>query len=102
MKRSHNAKHILEGFPIDSLRSDLLQWWDQAKRRYPWRETRDPYRILVAETLLHRTRANQVVPLYELLLHRFPDVKTLAQSSPQELTELLHSGGLHWFIGKDR
>jgi A/G-specific adenine glycosylase len=91
-----DAKYILEGFPVENLRSDLLQWWNHAKRHFPWRETRDPYRILVAETLLHRTRANQVIPLYELFLQRFPDVKTLAQSYPQELTELFRSGGLQW------
>lgn len=96
MTGTHNAKHILEGFPIENLRSDLFQWWNHAKRHFPWRETRDPYRILVAEILLHRTRANQVVPLYELFLQRFPDIKNLAQSSPQELAELLRSGGLRW------
>ena len=56
MTGTHNAKHILKGFPIENLRSDLLQWWNHAKRHFPWRETPDPYRILVAEILLHRPR----------------------------------------------
>ncbi|MFC1991462.1 DNA-binding protein [Chloroflexota bacterium] len=93
---NHNEGHILDGFPVEKLRSDLLKWWFLENRHFPWRETRDPYRILIAETLLHRTRADQVVPLYELFLKRFPNVQTLAKSTPDELTELFHSAGLHW------
>ncbi|MFC2016893.1 DNA-binding protein [Chloroflexota bacterium] len=96
MSINHNEGHILDGFPVENLRSDLLKWWSLGKRHFPWRETRDPYKILIAETLLHRTRAHQVVPLYELFLKRFPNVQTLAKSTPSELTELIHSAGLHW------
>ncbi len=96
MSRAHDAKHILEAFPIEDLRSDLLQWWSYSRRPFPWRETRDPYRVLIAEILLHRTRADQVVPLYELFLERFPDVPALANSTPDELLELFHSAGLQW------
>lgn len=96
MGRNHDEGHILEGFPVENLRSDLLQWGSLENRHFPWRETRDPYKILIAEILLHRTRANQVVPLYELFLKRFPNIQTLAKSTPSELTELFHSAGLYW------
>ena len=96
MSRAHDARHIPEAPPVENLRSDLLQWWSYARRHFPWRETRDPYRILIAEILLHRTRADQVVPLYELFLERFPNVQALAKSTPDELLELFHSAGLQW------
>lgn len=96
MNSDFNVDRILAGVPVTSIRSDLLQWWYREKRRFSWRETCDPYRVLVAEILLHRTRANQIVPLYELFLQRFPDIRTLAKSTPEELTELFHSGGLQW------
>lgn len=86
----------LAGFPISDMRRDLLRWWDHGKRHYPWRETGDPYKVLVAEVLLHRTRANQVVPLYEAFVQHFADIRTLAQSSPDELAKLFRSAGLHW------
>ena len=88
---NHNEGHILDGFPVENLRSDLLNWWSLEKRHFPWRETRDPYKILIAETLLHRTRADQVVPLYERFLKQFPNVQSLAKSTPGELRELCHS-----------
>ena len=91
-----NEDTILAGFPVNDMRRDLLRWWDYGKRYYPWRENQDPYKVLVAEVLLHRTRANQVVPLYEAFVQHFADIRTLAQSSPDELTELFHSAGLHW------
>ena len=87
---------ILAGFPVNDLRRDLLRWWDYGKRYYPWRENQDPYKVLVAEVLLHRTRADQVVPLYDLFLVRFPNVQALAKSTPDKLLRLFHSAGLQW------
>jgi A/G-specific adenine glycosylase len=84
-------------FPVANMREDLLQWWIlSGKRDFPWRETNDPYKVIIAEILLHRTRAEQIVPLYHLLLNQYPDIHTLAESSPDELTRLLRSSGLHW------
>lgn len=44
----------------------------------PWRETADPYRILVSEVMLQQTRAATVIPYYQRWLDRFPDVYALA------------------------
>jgi A/G-specific adenine glycosylase len=49
----------------------------------PWRRTRDPYRILLAEYLLQRTRIASGTRYYERFLERFPDVATLA-AAPEE------------------
>lgn len=96
MGATYNVREILEYFPVQTLRNNLLRWWPHGKRSFPWRETRDPYRVLVAEVLLHRTRADQVVPLYELFLERFPNIQGLAKSNPDELLRLFHSAGLQW------
>jgi A/G-specific adenine glycosylase len=96
MKASYDPQEVLKGFPVKTLRNDLLSWWSRSKRSFPWRETRDSYRVLVAEILLHRTKAEQVIPLYELFLKRFPNVQVLARGTPEDIQELLHSAGLHW------
>ena len=96
MRATYNGHDILEYFPVQTLRNDLLRWWCHGKRQFPWRGTSDFYRVLVAEVLLHRTRADQVVPLYELFLVRFPNVQALAKSTPDELLRLFHSAGLQW------
>lgn len=57
-------------------------------RRFPWRDTADPYRLLVAELLLQRTRPNLVGPIYEELLTRYPTVDALAGASRDDLVAL--------------
>ncbi|HXF73820.1 MAG TPA: A/G-specific adenine glycosylase, partial [Actinomycetota bacterium] len=56
----------------------LLAWYAPRRRAYPWRATRDPYRILVAEVMLQQTQASRVVPRYRAFLGRFPSVRALA------------------------
>lgn len=97
MTRQEAVHYLNDDSAIACLREDLHQWWSLSGRRdFPWRETDDPYKILVAETLLHRTRAEQTVPLYRLFLNRFPDINAIVRSSPEELEALLFSLGLHW------
>ena len=79
-------------------RKALLAWGRKHFRSFPWRSTEDPYRILMAEVMLHRTQASQVVPVYERFVERYPNVSTLAQTRRKELRELLYPLGLHWRI----
>jgi A/G-specific adenine glycosylase len=81
-----------------AIRRALIAWGREHFRPFPWRQTEDPYAILMAEVMLHRTQAPQVLPAYERLLKRCPDVSTLAQISKEELYSLLSSLGLRWRI----
>ena len=83
---------------LDEIRQRLLSWWKHNQRSFPWRETRNPWHILLAEVLLHRTRADQVVPVYRIALERFPDPETLMKAPPGELEGVLYSLGLHWRV----
>ena len=40
----------------------LLAWYSQNALDLPWRETRDPYAILVSEVMLQQTQVARVVP----------------------------------------
>ena len=53
----------------------LLEWYRTNKRDLPWRRTKDPYRIWVAEIMLQQTRVDTVIPYYERFLKKFPDVR---------------------------
>lgn len=50
------------------------------KRSMPWRETRDPYRILVSEIMLQQTQVSRVVIFYEHFLKTFPTLRSLARA----------------------
>ena len=47
-------------------------------REFPWRETHDPYAILVSEVMLQQTQVARVVPYYERWLADFPSLEALA------------------------
>lgn len=64
-----------------SFSSRLLAWYKQHGRDLPWRKTRDPYRILVSEIMLHQTQVNRVLIFYPRWLKQFPSWKSLACAS---------------------
>jgi A/G-specific adenine glycosylase len=61
--------------------SRLLDWFDEHARALPWRETRDPYAILVSEVMLQQTQVERVIPRYARFLERWPTVEALAAAN---------------------
>ncbi len=61
----------------------------------PWRETRDPYAILVSEVMLQQTQVQTVIPYYLRFMARFPTAADLAAADEQEL--LVHWQGLGYY-----
>ena len=66
----------------------LLSWYAKHGRSLPWRQTRDPYAILVSEIMLQQTQVDRVIPKYEAWLKAFPDWKALADVSRSEVLGL--------------
>jgi A/G-specific adenine glycosylase len=62
----------------------LLAWFADHGRELPWRETRDPYAILVSELMLQQTQVVRVVPRYLDWLERWPTVASLAAATPAD------------------
>ena len=63
----------------------LLSWFRAHQRDLPWRRSRDPYRIWVAEVMLQQTRIAVVRPYYRRFLRRFPRVESLARAPQDEV-----------------
>jgi A/G-specific adenine glycosylase len=59
----------------------LLAWYAANKRDLPWRQSRDPYAILVAEIMLQQTQVDRVIPKWRAWLERFPTLADLARAS---------------------
>jgi A/G-specific adenine glycosylase len=77
-------------------RKRLIDWGRNNFRAFSWRFTDDPYRVLIAEVMLHRTQAIQVVPVYERFIEKYPDETSLSHASREELIIALSSLGLRW------
>ena len=76
--------------------SKIIEWYKKYGRDFPWRHTKDPYKIMIAEFMLHRTKAEQVVPVYNKFIEKFPDVYSVAQAQPEEVLNVTEHLGLHW------
>ena len=63
----------------------LLAWFESNGRDLPWRETKDPYAVLVSEFMLQQTQVERVVPRYLAWLERWPTVEALAAASPADV-----------------
>ena len=67
------------------MRALLLAWHGENRRPLPWRETRDPYAILVSEVMLQQTQVERVVPRWRSWLAKWPTVEALAAASAAEV-----------------
>ena len=67
------------------LPADLLRWGSQNRRNLPWRDTRDPWAVLVAEVMLQQTRVDRVAERWPRFLDRFPNVASCASVPPAEV-----------------
>jgi A/G-specific adenine glycosylase len=67
------------------VRELLLAWYGANGRDLPWRQTRDPYAILVSEVMLQQTQVDRVIPRWLAWLERWPDVESLAAASTADV-----------------
>jgi A/G-specific adenine glycosylase len=63
----------------------LLAWFDDHGRDLPWRQTGDPYAVLVSEVMLQQTQVERVVPRYVEWLERWPSAAALAAAPPADV-----------------
>ncbi len=75
---NENIVPDLDPIWLGRVRGHLVSWYSGAGRTLPWRENRDPYRILVSEMMLVQTTVAAVVPFFARFLERFPTVADLA------------------------
>ena len=78
-----------------ALRRRLLAWFRRRKRDLPFRRTRDPYAILVAEVILQRTRIETGLRYYERFLAAFPTVRALAAAPESEVLRVWEGLGYY-------
>jgi A/G-specific adenine glycosylase len=64
----------------------LLNWYRRHGRDLPWRQTRDPYHILVSEVMLQQTQVDRVLPKYHEWLEKYPTLEALADASQEDVS----------------
>ena len=77
-------------------RQQLQKWAENNLRDFPWRQTSDPYALLVVEFLLQQTEATRVVSVYQQFMERYPTLESLASAPLGKVSALLYPLGFHF------
>lgn len=88
-------------YPIDVKKrkfftKKLLDWHRHNSREFPWRETNDPYHILVAEIMLQKTDADKVERIFETFISKYPTPDVLAKADVDQVGDDIKLLGLHY------
>jgi A/G-specific adenine glycosylase len=59
---------------------ELKKFYKKSRRDLPWRNTHDPYKILVSEVMLQQTQVERVIPYYANWIKKYPTAKKLSQA----------------------
>jgi A/G-specific adenine glycosylase len=73
---------------ISQFQGFIHQYYRQYGRVFPWRDTHNPYHILVSEIMLQQTQTSRVVSKYEEFISTFPDFYVLANAPLREVLRI--------------
>lgn len=66
-------------------RKIVYSYYNEHGRSFPWRNTHDPWAVLVSEIMLQQTQTERVVPKYKEFMLHFPTAASLASAPLSEL-----------------
>ena len=76
--------------------AELIRWQKKhGRHNLPWQNTRAPYNIWIAETMLQQTQTTTVAPYYEKFLRRFPNIGVLARAREESVLALWRGLGYY-------
>lgn len=73
----------------------LLRWGNKNQRIFPWRKTRNPFHILIAEMMLQKTDAEKVAKIYPRFIKKYRTPNLLVRTDTRTLKRDLHYLGIH-------
>lgn len=79
---------------LPKLRSIFRQYYQHNGRDLPWRRTKDPYKMLVAEQFLQKTGTASVEKVWGTFTKHYPNVPSLAVASIRNLEAIVKPLGI--------
>lgn len=70
---------------IQKFKRKIDSYFKNHGRDLPWRETDNPYHILVSEIMLQQTQVDRVIDKYTLFIKTFPTLRSLAKAPLDKL-----------------
>ncbi len=90
---SSDFEHSIQGNmlttdAIHAFQKNIYAYYQEHGRKLPWRETSNPYHILVSEIMLQQTQVERVTEKYKEFIKAFPDFHALAQAPLQTILKV--------------
>ena len=71
-----------------SFENQLVKWYLNNKRKLPWRENIDPYRVWISEIILQQTRVVQGEKYFNNFIKKFPSLESLSSADESEVLKM--------------
>ena len=70
---------------VGAFNSMMRDFYAENRRPMPWRDEITPYRVVVSEVMLQQTQVSRVLQKFPGFIEEFPDFRSLADASLEEL-----------------
>jgi len=84
----HREDGTLGTKTVKAFRQLIYSHYHATPRPMPWRETNDPYRILISEIMLQQTQVERVKLKYAQFLDAFPTITLLASATLADVLQI--------------
>jgi len=68
-----------------AVRRHILAWYATAQRDLPFRRSREPWPVLVAEVMLQQTQASRISERFDAFMDRYPSPAAMADVTPAQV-----------------
>tara|TARA_Y100000991_G_C21944271_1_gene336754 strand:- start:293 stop:1354 length:1062 start_codon:yes stop_codon:yes gene_type:complete len=73
----------------------ILYWYTKNKRDFPWRKSKNTYKVWLSEIILQQTQTSQGLSYYNKIINTFPTLKELAEASEEKILKLWQGLGYY-------
>ena len=70
------------------LKKCLLNWYKNNKRSFSWRNTNNPWNILLIEIISQQTQINRATTYYQKFIEKFPNPESMSKSSLKTILKM--------------
>jgi len=70
------------------LKKSLLNWYKNNKRSFSWRNTNNPWNILLIEIISQQTQINRATTYYQKFIEKFPNPESMSKSSLKTILKM--------------
>ncbi len=79
----------------NNMQYNLIEWYKQNHRDFPWRQNENPYYIWISEIMLQQTTTEAVIPYFQRFLEKFPTIEDLANASLEDVYKMWEGLGYY-------